>query len=357
TFAVSDTATCGAVCPALPGTLALDGTGTVATFVPASDLRSNGTFHIEVTSELRDLVGTPFAGLVSNFATAADRDDVAPAVMALSPLDGATGVALNASIRARFSQAINALTVTADSFAIHDASNAVVPCAITLSADDRTVTFTPLQPLAPSTTYTRTVTAALTDLAGHAVVGAPVVSSFTTSASIDVIQPRVATVDPVNGATNVAANSVVRVVFTEPVDPVTLGATTVQITEQVGFTQIPATLALDASGRVLTITPMRPLFVGTQHQLRVTSAVSDPAGTPLSQGSFTVDSTSSSTVAFSNDATAPTVLAPSPADTATAVATNAPIAVLFSEPMDPVSVTATTFSVTTAAGAVAGTLQ
>src|SRR5207245_3927839 len=98
--------------------------------------------------------GTPVASsFFFSFLTGTSRDDIAPALAASLPAVGATGVALNATIRLRFSKAIDPVTLTAQSLTLRDAAGAVVACATTVSSDDRVVTFTPLRPLAPNTAY------------------------------------------------------------------------------------------------------------------------------------------------------------------------------------------------------------
>src|SRR5207245_9328935 len=113
------------------------------------------------------------------------------------------------------------------------------------------------------------------------------------------------------------AKAVVRVEFSEPIDPMSLSTSSVQVRERLGYTQIPVQVTLDASGRVLVVTPLQPLFAGVLHDFTLFSSVTDLTGNRLSQGQFTGDFSSSFTVAFAGDTTPPTVLATEPADGAT----------------------------------------
>src|SRR5262245_43033745 len=125
------------------------------------------------------------------------------------------------------------------------------------------------------------------------------------------------------GAETVPVNAPIEVEFNEAVDALTLDASSLQLVNRTTGLAVPTTLALDASERVLTITPLQPLAAGTLHELDVFTTVTDIAGNRLSQGGFTGYFSSTFTVAFADDMVAPTVVATSPANGASGVAVNA----------------------------------
>jgi hypothetical protein len=105
-------------------------------------------------------------------------DTTPPSVVSTIPLNGATGVSINSSISATFSEAVRESTLTASTFKVE--SN--VTGSLALGNGGKTVTFTPTTNLHYSTTYTVTITTGIRDLAGNA-LKANYVWTFTTGAS------------------------------------------------------------------------------------------------------------------------------------------------------------------------------
>ena len=86
------------------------------------------------------------------------------AVISTCPANGATDVAVNTSITATFSEAMDTSTITTGTFLLNDGSTNIVG-AVTYS--DTTATFTPAADLDYDTTYTATITTGAKDLAGN----------------------------------------------------------------------------------------------------------------------------------------------------------------------------------------------
>jgi hypothetical protein len=105
-------------------------------------------------------------------------DQIAPTVLSSSPLKGATEVGIQSAILVTFSEAMNASTLTSESFRVTSGGVAVPG---QLSYFQHTATFTPNSPLAANSPYQITVSIAATDLAGNALAQA-YTSTFTTSA-------------------------------------------------------------------------------------------------------------------------------------------------------------------------------
>ena len=111
-------------------------------------------------------------------------DTTPPAVTGATPGNGTTGVALGTTISAVFSEALDATTVSTNTFEVRTPASVLVPGAVTYNAGSNSATFTPSSPLAASTTYTVAVKGGSTDprvkdLAGNA-LAANVTWSFTT---------------------------------------------------------------------------------------------------------------------------------------------------------------------------------
>jgi hypothetical protein len=109
----------------------------------------------------------------------APKDTVAPTVSSTNPANGATGVAI---ITATFSEAMNASTISAATFAV--SGPGVTPVVGTVSYNSSTyiATFTPTSALTASTSYTATVTTGVKDAVGNALASNHV-WTFTTAAA------------------------------------------------------------------------------------------------------------------------------------------------------------------------------
>src|ERR671921_2799794 len=112
---------------------------------------------------------------------------MAPTVSGVAPQDGATGVAVDANAEATFSEAMDANTLTSNTFTLTK-QGAPTPVGATVSYDaaTKTATFDPSADLEANTTYTATVkggTSGVKDLAGN-----PLASdktwSFTTAVTL-----------------------------------------------------------------------------------------------------------------------------------------------------------------------------
>src|SRR5207248_505114 len=101
------------------GTVTYAAVGTTATFRPASGLAPLTTFTATVTTGAKDLAGNP---LLNNFAwsftTGAAPDTNRPTVIATVPANSATGVAINQTINATFSEAMDPATISTANFLV-----------------------------------------------------------------------------------------------------------------------------------------------------------------------------------------------------------------------------------------------
>ena len=120
-------------------------------------------------------------------------DKIPPTVTATTPSSGATSVALTTTIKATFSEAIQAGSI---SFVVKDSSGITVVGTVAYSASTNTATFTPNAPLTEAMTYTVAVSGAK-DLAGNTMTS-PDSWSFT---ALVVASRLVATAQPPTGVT------------------------------------------------------------------------------------------------------------------------------------------------------------
>src|ERR1700745_1259404 len=97
---------------------------------------------------------------------------------------------------ATFSEAMDPLTTTTVTFTLKQGTTPVVG---TVTYAGVTATFNPLSALAPSTTYTATMTTGTRELAANALANS-FVWSFTTGANLDTTAPLVNSTIPRNAA-------------------------------------------------------------------------------------------------------------------------------------------------------------
>lgn len=109
-----------------------------------------------------------FTGLVS-CGGGGGGGDPTPTVTSTSPIDGATGAPRNTTLSATFNKDILATSVDTSSFSLSD--SAALSGTVSFNGDTNVASFTPDRPLDLLTTYTATLTTAITDLSGNSLAG------------------------------------------------------------------------------------------------------------------------------------------------------------------------------------------
>ena len=62
------------------------------------------------------------------FGVSTGQDVNPPAVTAVTPVNGATGVAVNSSVNVQFSESLNFSTVNSSTFELRNAAGTLIPC-------------------------------------------------------------------------------------------------------------------------------------------------------------------------------------------------------------------------------------
>lgn len=268
----------------------------------------------------------------------------APAVSSVTPANGNTGVAVSATVTATFNEVMNATTLNSSTFTLKSAGGIAVTGNVSYSAGSSTAVFTPASPLAFNTAYTATITTGAQNPAGTA-LGANDTWSFTTATGP---APTVTAVTPGNGSTGVVAATTVTATFSEAMNASTITASTFTLTPQ-GGAPVSATVSYNAATVTATLTPNAPLTAYTTYTAAVTTGVVAATGSALAD----VNSWSFTTA----QGPVPTVTAVTPTSGTTGVTIASTVAATFSEAMDPLTVTGSTFTLTAQGGAsVTGTV-
>ncbi len=328
TFTVKQGAT------AIAGTVLYN--GTTAYFVPTTPFALNTIYTGTITTGAKNLIGTPLANnYVWTFTTGALA---APTVISTDPANNATGVVLNKTITATFSEAMDPLTINATTFTVSQGAT-IIPGTISYSGT--TASFKPTSDLLSGLVYTATITTGAKNLAGTALAN-NYVWTFTTGT---VVAPAVISTDPANNATGVVLNKIVTATFNMPMDPLTINSTTFTIKQ--GATTVAGTVSY--SGTTASFTATLAFTASTTYTATITTGAKNAAGVPLANNYVWTFTTGASI--------APTVISTDPANNATTVVLNKIITATFSMPMDPLTINGTTFTLKLGATPVAGTVS
>lgn len=152
--------------------------------------------------------------------------------------------------------------------------------------------------------------------------------------------PAVSSVTPLNGATGVPVNRQLTATFSVAMDPSTIVAANFLVTGP-GGASVAGSVAYIAADRIATFTPASNLVANTTFTARITTGAKSQVGLTLASD-FVWTFTTGATL----DTTRPTVTSTNPANAAIGVPINQAITAVFSEVMDPATITAATFTVT-----------
>src|SRR5450759_3459064 len=142
------------------------------------------------------------------------------------------------------------------------------------------------------------------------------------------VLPTVTSTDPINNATGVILNKAVTATFSEPMDPLTLTATTFTIKQ--GTTLFAGTVS--CSGSTATFIHPTAFTASTVYTATITTGAKNVLGTPLA--SDKVWNFTTGTTLGTAEGT------PDPINTGTNVPINAVVGLTFSVPMDPATIIA-----------------
>lgn len=175
---------------------------------------------------------------------------------------------------------------------------------------------------------------------------------YTAQSIKDVIAPRIIGTgaypfgNAQSGATNVPTNRAITAVFSEAMNPATIIAANYTLSCALPCVAPVGNVSYAANSRTAVFTPASTLQPSTLYTATIKTGAQDLAGNPVASDyiwRWTTD--------VGPDATAPIVASTNPPDLATGVCTSQTINATFNEPMDPLSITPSTFLLAVTAGA------
>ena len=268
-------------------------------------------------------------------------DLTAPTVMSNTPLNGAIDVPLSGQISATFSHVMDPATLTARTFTLTSGTEAT-PVLGAVSYANTTATFVPAASLVSNVTYTATITTGAKSASGMA-LAANRVWSFTTARSTPTV-PALVSNTPLDGATGVLLTGNASATFSEAMDAATLTPGTFTLTS--GPNADPVLGTVNYANLTAVFVPTVPLAGNLLYTATVTTGARSAFGVALAANRAWTFTT------VGVIPTVPTVLSNTPFSGATGVALNGSASATFSEAMDPLSLTAATFTLTSGAAAV-----
>ncbi|PYR76157.1 MAG: hypothetical protein DMF87_18785 [Acidobacteria bacterium] len=178
-----------------------------------------------------------------------------PAIRWTAPLSGQSAVDPTANIVATFDEGLAAASVNGSTFELHDSAGTLVTAAVTYDGLTQSAVLDPAARLSDVTTYTATLGTGVTNAAGIPLQD-EYSWAFTTA---DTTPPSVIGVAPAAATRNVSLGSDVRITFSEPLDPASVSADTIQLRDTRGV-PVAGTATYDAQLKVATFVPAAALL-------------------------------------------------------------------------------------------------
>jgi hypothetical protein len=310
----------------LAGSYWISSDDTRVEFVPNAPLPATTNLIMTLNGVL-DPVGNPVK-FSSHFQTAAGPDVTQPTVVWTS-VNGNESIPINSSITVQFSESMDVTTLSANNFYIYDTLlDMRVAATLTWSADQSVAYLTPSAPLAAGREYYLNIYGG-TDLAGNSMQGVffYFFADFTGASTA----PTVINFNPLSGANGIGTNAPIEAQFSAPIDPNTLGG----ITLSTGGATVLTTQSMSVGNTVVQLMPQVPLAPSTTYSVKI-AGVKDPAGNQVATA------TSSFTTGTTYDISAATLLSSDPPNHSTA-GTNLAPKLIFSKPLNPITVSNSTF--------------
>jgi len=314
--------------------------GNVATFTPNDNLAYNTVYQATISTGAQDPAGQPIPFTQWSFLTAPAPIPL-PQVISTSPITKAAPfpvVAINSALSATFNEAMTPDTLNSATFLLTVTGGAAVNGVITYAPGSDTATFAPIGGLAYNTAYTATITTGAEDYAGGG-LAQNYTWQFTTGAP-STSPPTVISTIPVTSPENmdVPLNQVISAMFSEAMLPATIVAANFTLTAQGSSTSVSGMVAYSGISNELVFVPSANLLPSTTYNAIITTGVQDLAGQPMAAAYPWSFQTGAAV-----NTTPPELVTTVPASAAINVPVNQAVSATFTEAMNPLTLTTSTF--------------
>ncbi|MBR9911255.1 MAG: hypothetical protein GYB33_12980 [Gammaproteobacteria bacterium] len=260
---------------------------------------------------------------VNNGTDPLNPDVTPPLVDSSTPDDGATDVPENSSISVVFNEPLQPKSITSQSLRIiPEGSTTPLAGSLQLVSGNTELLFVPANIMADFTLHTVSI-AGVRDRAGNPIVA--VERSFTTGNFVDTVRPSVVDISPTSNATDVALNSVIDVIMSEPIIPETVTENSFYVIDRSTNLRFEGVRSVADDKTSISFVPNSPFLVGRQYQVVLSTDIQDLFGLALNGTSRFF------TTSFASDGTAPQVESASVVANMQNVPTNALLNVRFTE--------------------------
>ncbi|HUP92347.1 MAG TPA: Ig-like domain-containing protein [Solimonas sp.] len=151
-----------------------------ATFTPVAPFTAATPFQMRISNAATDLAGNPLAAeFLCGFTTGTARDTVSPTVATTTPASGADGVCPSQQIRATFSEIMDPVTLSTETFVVTGPGATPVAGFVAYDLANLVAIFTPNSALPADTTITVRLNGGAHDLAGLPLVAGAVPNPWT----------------------------------------------------------------------------------------------------------------------------------------------------------------------------------
>jgi hypothetical protein len=294
-----------------------------ANITPNAPLAAGRTYYMSLGGGT-DLAGNGLNGFSQYFSAEFGSASTGPSVVYFNPLPNATGLGTNAIIEVQFSAPIDPTTLANVKLT---SGGTTITTSPSVSAGNTVIQLVPAKPLAANTVYVMTV-AGVKDPAGNPVTTAT--STFTTGATYDIMAPNEITSDPAYNNT-VGTNVTPKLVFNEPLNPITVNNSTFRMYLNDTNQWIPLAVTPSSDGLTVNMVPQIAIQPNTRYYIYACCGFQDQNGNNGNVGPIYFWTSSGAVTSR------PTVVV-TPADGASGVPRNTQVFASVSAALDPASV-------------------
>lgn len=313
----------------------------VASFTPSVNFLPNTLYQVTISGMICNNGNGLASDYIWTFNTGSSTHQDDFTVLAREPAENSTLVSRSVLIRITFSEPPIPISVTSSTFFLTEPNGSTVEGTIVV--DDKIATFTPRSELHSNTVYTVILTDGIKDIHLHGLTSKS--WTFQTVANSDITRPTVFSTSPSKGETNIKLLPRIHVDFSKTMDSSSISTSNFLVKDS---SQTAVTGSVSTSGSAAFFIPNAMLRHDTVYTVTLLPDIKDIQGITLANPYSWNFTTHIYPIAISSE----------PRNNSTDIAINSSINVTFSEEMDPVTITSSSFQLLAPGNSVvAGTIS